>query len=302
MPDSAKDSKKAEREKRELRRKIERSARVRHLKEQLTAEDNQFLDSKKRMAVDPEMLGMIAKDVSDRLKDLEKQYGIKEDDLVVLQQLALLYRFYPSTFLEKCDYIEQCFHAGIDPFELIDLGELHMEFAMSFLHEIRAMRRGVLLAKKRKAESSKSKDDRRFSKVHFRYLENKGTLEKLLKKEFPDRIVKNQETKSYDALKSAYYRAVKRIGIDQELSLADLLTFFWDKTALLFRYDTNGDLLKMPWRVTFKSSKSRSFYGVIRDYILGANVKNMRKLFELKRQTPYDDMWNGLSKKPDTKK
>ena len=306
MPDSAKDAKKDQREKRELRKKIERSAAFRHLKEQLTQEDNCLLDSMKDLSVDPKMEGMLAKNVSEKLDDLGKQYKIEQHDLTVLKQLALLYRFYPSIFLEKCDCIEQCFHAGVDPFELIDLGELHMEFAMSFLYEIRTMLRGVYLAKKRKLASQKSKDDRRFSKVYFRYIERKvkekgkNTLEKLLKKEFPERIAKNKEVESYNALKSAYYRAIKRIGVNRELSLEDLLYFFWDKTALLFRYDTSGDLLKMPWRVTLTSSKTRSNYGVIRDYILGINAGKIKETIELRRRTPYDGMWNNFSKKADT--
>ena len=289
------EARKIERERRELRYKVERSSPIRHLKEQLTAEDNQLLDSRKRMDVDPGMRGMIAKDVSDRLKDLEKRYGIEENDFAVLQQLALLYRFYPSFFLEKCNYIEQCFRAGIDPFELIDLGELHMEFAMSFLYEIRAMRKGVALARKRKAESLKTRDDGRFAKVHFQYIEKKDTLENLLKNEFQDRIIKGKEAASYNSLKSAYYRAIKRTGLNRELSLEDFLYFFWDKTALLFSYGLDGELKRQPWRVTLTSSATRSKLGVVRDYILGINAKKITFHYRRMKCTPYDEMWDGLA-------
>lgn len=301
MPDDAKDTKKAQRERREQRRKIERSASFRHLREQLMKESNRLLDSTKEMDIDVEMRGIIAKRVHDKLDDLEKRYGIEQNDLVVLRQLALLNRFYPSAFLEKCDLIDQCFQAGITPFELIDLGELHMEFAMSFLYEIRAMRKGFYLARKRKAESQKSKDDRRFAKVYCQYIEKKDTLENLLKKEFPERILSKKGNESYNSLKSAYYRAVKRIGINQELSLEDFLHFFWDKTALLHRYDINGNLLTRTWRFSFKSSTTRSKLGIVRDYFWGINSKKYNGLFEVKARTPYYEMLYGLSPKTDSK-
>ena len=101
MSDNARNIRKAEREKREARKRAERNADVRHLKEELMAGENQMLDSYKKVDIDPHMLGFIDKSVANKLAELEKRYKIRPDQSDMLTQLALLYRFYPDFFLEN---------------------------------------------------------------------------------------------------------------------------------------------------------------------------------------------------------
>lgn len=298
MSDNARDARKAEREKREARKRAERTAYVRHLKKELAAKTNQFLNSRKDISVDPEMRGRIDEKVESKLVELadlmkKNKIEMEKSDLMALRELALLYRYYPSVFLEKCTRIEQCINAGIDPFDLIHLGMRHMEFCMSFLYEIEKMYRGTFLAKKRKAITLKDEKSRRFAKVFYKYREGKGKLEKLLKEEFPEYFKSMDfDGSSYNRLKSAYYRAIKKNVSEQKLLFNDLLQFFWEKTAILFCYNIDGEFLTLPYRVVFKSSKTRSKLGIIRDYMFGIKGKGITENFVLKKKCPYEEMWD----------